>query len=247
MRAQEWATQLQETVRGVDFEFDVSSIELLNLDKLKKINAASLWQALQESELPDRQAFDPLFELVSRYGLELVLLHLALALIVVCIVVQRWQTIRMNLYYQPASTRFNSFIRVTNIMSMEYRPWIGALNVHMQGFVFVIIELWTDLCFSLGKKQVYEREIFELSDGGEIALDWLIHTQKHYDSQRNIIVVVPGINGDSSKPYVLSLVKACMESNHDLVVVNWRGMGGVPLKVSLWKISVLTLLVAKSL
>lgn len=223
-RAHEWVTQFHESV-----VIDVPQLELPNLDC---INAAKLWQVLQESELPDRQALDPLIELAARFGLELILLHAVLLLAVVLIVVQKWQTQRMVLYYQPTAECFKQLIKLTDIMTMEYKPWIGTLNVHAQGFWFCMLEVWTDLCFSVGKRQCYEREILELSDGGEIALDWLIQDQKHFDSRRNIVVVVPGINGDSTKPYVTNLHRTCIASGYDLVVVNWRGMGGVPLKVS---------------
>ena len=113
---------------------------------------------------------------------------------------------------------------------MEYKPWIGALNVHVQGFIFCVMEV----IYQLTKKYQYDREILELSDGGEIALDWLIHPnkEKYFDSERHIIILIPGVNGDSSKLYAFSLHETCIKNGFDLVVINWRGMGGVPLKVS---------------
>jgi len=86
---------------------------------------------------------------------------------------------------------------------MEYKPWAGALNVHAQGFTFCAYEIW----LKFFGKQLFEREILELSDGGEIALDWLVqkNSAKPFESTRNIIVLVPGVNGDSTKPYVFSM------------------------------------------
>ena len=91
-----------------------------------------------------------------------------------------------------------------------------------------------ELIYELIGKKRYHREILELSDGGEIALDWLIHPnmKKHSESDRHIIALIPGVNGDSEKMYAIALHQACIANEFDLVVINWRGMGGVPLKVS---------------
>jgi predicted alpha/beta-fold hydrolase len=58
----------------------------------------------------------------------------------------------------------------------------------------------------IGKKR-YHREILELSDGGEIALDWLIFPDKkqHTQSGRHIIALIPGVNGDGEKMYAIAL------------------------------------------
>lgn len=135
----------------------------------------------------------------------------------------------MQLYFKPC-TDFKHLFDKTNFHALEYRPWIGAFNVHLQGIVFVIMQKIYEL---LGKKR-YHREILKLSDGGEIALDWLIHPnkKKYTESGRHIIVLVPGVNGDSEKMYAIAVHKACIARELDLVVINWRGMAGVPLKVS---------------
>jgi predicted alpha/beta-fold hydrolase len=44
-------------------------------------------------------------------------------------------------------------------------------------------------------------------------------------------VVVPGLTGDSTKLYMISTVKAAVERGFDAVVINYRGLAGVPLKV----------------
>ena len=114
---------------------------------------------------------------------------------------------------------------------MSYKPWFFALNVHAQGFFFCLIELWHQTF----KKYKYNREILQLSDGGEIALDWIIHPsdkEKKENVKQQIILLFPGINGDGTKLYAFSMQEECIKNGFDLVIVNWRGMGGVPLKVS---------------
>jgi len=90
-----------------------------------------------------------------------------------------------------------------------------------------------EIFYQTMNKHPYDREILELSDGGEIALDWLIHPtkEKHFESRRHIIVLIPGVNGDGTKLYAHTLHQTCINNQFDLVVVNWRGMAGVPLKV----------------
>lgn len=80
----------------------------------------------------------------------------------------------------------------------------------------------------------YWREILELSDGGEIALDWIRNPNSpDRPKARNIILVFPGISGDSRNYYCVNAQWACVAKGFDMVVVNWRGMAGVPLKVSI--------------
>jgi predicted alpha/beta-fold hydrolase len=66
-------------------------------------------------------------------------------------------------------------------------------------------------------KQKPEKEIFELSDGGQIALEWFTYSDKSStspsskDSSKNpILLLIPGLVGDSSVLYVVSTVKAAL-------------------------------------
>lgn len=72
-----------------------------------------------------------------------------------------------------------------------------------------------------------------MSDGGELALDWLVHPEsapKH--KKRPLVVCVPGLSGDSQELYCIAVAKACLGRNLDMVVVNYRGTAGITLKVS---------------
>jgi len=56
---------------------------------------------------------------------------------------------------------------------MKYRPSIFTLNAPLQIVFFLFLSIWEKW-----KKEVkYAREIFTLSDGGELALDWLVHPE----------------------------------------------------------------------
>jgi predicted alpha/beta-fold hydrolase len=50
-------------------------------------------------------------------------------------------------------------------------------------------------------------------------------------STRPLLAVIPGVTGDNTKLYMVSMVKAACKNGFDMVCINYRGMGGVPLKV----------------
>lgn len=40
---------------------------------------------------------------------------------------------------------------------------------------------------------------------------------------------MPGIAGDSSLIYVMTMADACLQNNMDFVIVNYQGLGPIPL------------------
>ncbi len=113
---------------------------------------------------------------------------------------------------------------------MRYQPSLLAPNAFMQVFWFCVLSLKEQLL----PKIKYDRQIFELRDGGELAIDWLVHPSSNDSKPRNIVVCVPGLSGDSKELYCLCLAKECLRRGLDFVVVNYRGTSGVPLKVSIF-------------
>ncbi|XP_065218687.1 phospholipase ABHD3 [Planococcus citri] len=69
----------------------------------------------------------------------------------------------------------------------------------------------------------YNREILQLKDGGEVALDWL-HPAND-DENTPVIVVLPGLTGSSSSSYIKGFALAGQEAGFRLVVFNNRGIG----------------------
>lgn len=56
----------------------------------------------------------------------------------------------------------------------------------------------------------YERELFILSDGGTIALDWQIDQEGGFpkkNSQRPIMVCLAGLSGGNDNAYMYSMMK----------------------------------------
>ncbi|XP_059313546.1 embryogenesis-associated protein EMB8-like isoform X1 [Lycium ferocissimum] len=84
----------------------------------------------------------------------------------------------------------------------------------------------------------YQRQIFQTSDGGTIALDWLrkIDVNKpsieHFDGVQSddkspIMVVIPGLTSDSDSAYIKHLAFKMANRGWNVVVSNHRGLGGV--------------------
>lgn len=119
----------------------------------------------------------------------------------------------------------------TQIVQKVFRPWTFAATGFGQSLFFGAIEFVSQQIF----KFKTEREIFEFSDGGQIALDWFMHKESKAkeeagEKQKPLLAIIPGVTGDASKMYMISLAKASYQHGYDVVVVNYRGLGGVPLK-----------------
>lgn len=79
----------------------------------------------------------------------------------------------------------------------------------------------------------YDREILELSDGGQIALDWVIPRDTLKASRTNsgkcdqsnvpILATVPGLTGHNDDLYMVSTSVAALEQEYELVMINHRG------------------------
>lgn len=67
-----------------------------------------------------------------------------------------------------------------------------------------------------------------LNDGGEVALDWL---ESNCSEDSPLILILPGLTGESQAEYIKCLVTAANRIGIRTVVFNNRGLGGLTLKV----------------
>ena len=67
-----------------------------------------------------------------------------------------------------------------------------------------------------------------MSDGGQVALDWLEDGCPH---SAPIIIILPGLTGESQAEYIKCLVNSASRIKLRVVVFNNRGLGGISLKV----------------
>jgi abhydrolase domain-containing protein 1/3 len=78
----------------------------------------------------------------------------------------------------------------------------------------------------------YFREVVPLRDGGELALDWL---EQGLEPKSPLVLVLPGLTGNSQAEYIKSLMRAAQQEGFRCVVLNNRGLGGLDLKVAINK------------
>lgn len=74
----------------------------------------------------------------------------------------------------------------------------------------------------------FRREVFRLSDGGQVALDWLGEGAR---ADRPLLLLLPGLTGGPHADYVRCLCAAAEALGADVVVFSNRGLGGLPLTV----------------
>ncbi|CAG4962565.1 unnamed protein product [Parnassius apollo] len=83
----------------------------------------------------------------------------------------------------------------------------------------------------------FRREVLRLSDGGQLALDWLVEEEGEEwvegggtaAAERAVLLVLPGLTGGAHADYVRCLAAAARTLRARLVVYNNRGLGGLPL------------------
>lgn len=72
------------------------------------------------------------------------------------------------------------------------------------------------------------REILRLSDGGQVALDW-----RDAEGSVGTVLVLPGLTGGAHADYVRCVCAAARALRLTAVVFSNRGLGGVPLTVTI--------------
>ncbi|XP_050440404.1 phospholipase ABHD3-like [Adelges cooleyi] len=75
----------------------------------------------------------------------------------------------------------------------------------------------------------YDRELLDLKDGGQVALDFLEPNENSKNGDVTILIL-PGANNNSRSGYVRAASLALQKSGFRAVVFNYRGLGGVKLK-----------------
>ena len=107
----------------------------------------------------------------------------------------------------------------------------------------VIAELFLKISFPIR----YEREFFNLSDGGTIAIDWAMDSEGGIPKdnfKRPILCCFAGIGGGNDNMYLYSMIKEARERGYKCCVVNFRGCAGVKLTsphvywLTTWKLDI---------
>jgi predicted alpha/beta-fold hydrolase len=92
--------------------------------------------------------------------------------------------------------------------------------------------LGLNLRISRFEKLPYQREILKLKDGGQLGLDFLGEKTDEIgndESEKLIVLMLPGLTSSSNTSYVKTLAMTIVNSGAIVAVLNNRGIGGVPL------------------
>jgi len=103
-----------------------------------------------------------------------------------------------------------------SVLNCPYQPPIIFRNGHVSTIYSAI--------FRRVKGVVYHRERLELPDGDFLDLDWSFSESK---SDR-VMVLLHGLEGGSTRPYMLGMAKAFNRRGWDVIAVNFRGCTAVP-------------------
>ncbi|KAH9692152.1 AB hydrolase-1 domain-containing protein [Citrus sinensis] len=153
----------------------------------------------------------------------------------------------VRLTFNSSSPIYDGVVSKCKIVHGRYlvTPWLSSPHIQTAFLHF----FGRPPCFS------YRRQLFRLSDGGMIALDWLMGSTGNYtvidkvlaildnsagpgdvfhannfiskDDTTPIAIVIPGLTSDSAASYIRHLVFNTAKRGWNVVVSNHRGLGGV--------------------
>ncbi|CAN1143583.1 Embryogenesis-associated protein EMB8 [Linum perenne] len=144
----------------------------------------------------------------------------------------------VKLTYNASSELCRSIVSQCHVLRGRYLPTLWLCSPHLQTAFLTF--------FGNAPRFTYKRVLFCTSDGGTIALDWLLHSHVNGDATDNlvetvpqktdpapILIVIPGLTSDSDAPvsclwlYAKHLVYKMAKQGWNVVVTNHRGLGGV--------------------
>eukprot|EP00347_Sterkiella_histriomuscorum_P006268 403353420 len=155
-------------------------------------------------------------------------------------IITLYQKEKIEFHFHHKSTLMRDFLQKSNIRNLTYTPYFLALSGNMQSFVY----MWTEIFVKLISNVKFERELFTLSDGGTIALDWVVDHEGGVPKSghtRPILCMFSGLAGGNDNLYMRSMMKEAISSyknptgsgqGYKCVVVNFRGAAGVPMTSS---------------
>ncbi|CAI0439468.1 unnamed protein product, partial [Linum tenue] len=135
----------------------------------------------------------------------------------------------VKLTYNASSELYRAVASKCQVLRGRYLPTLWLCSPHIQTAFLTF--------FGNPPRFTYKRVMFYTSDGGTIALDWVLHSDgggaytshavPQKDDKAPIVIVIPGLTSDSVAPYIKHLVFKLAKQGWNVVVSNHRGLGGV--------------------
>ena len=133
---------------------------------------------------------------------------------------------KINLYYKPSEFTEKILSHCPSLLS-RYRPTIWLWSCTLQ----LLFEGTAGdrpgksiFCDDL----VYDREFINLPDSGLMSIDWTLNS----NNTKKILIVAPGLTGDSSGQYIRVIALKAIELGFRVAVLHGRGIGGNKLTVT---------------
>jgi len=119
----------------------------------------------------------------------------------------------------------------SNLANMIYTPHFLAPTPFLQFLVYLSAEAFVQKFFP----PKYEREEFDLADGGVMAVDWTIeedgtaYPQVGKDGKltKPILLLFPGLSGGNDNFYTISLIERAKKQGYKCGTVIMRGCCGL--------------------
>ena len=129
-----------------------------------------------------------------------------------------------QLIHKPGSNLSNFLLKNCPVISETYRPTIWCYGGRAQTVITNILKRCAPI--------KYRRELVQLEDGGEIALDWLDNGSEKAENPAThpTVLILPGALGTSRQTAILHFAKQFAQNGYRVVVMNQRGSAGVRLK-----------------
>ncbi|KAI5634130.1 phospholipase ABHD3 [Phthorimaea operculella] len=105
---------------------------------------------------------------------------------------------------------FRALLEALPLVRERYWPTPWCVEARLQTVLGSLLRTW------LLRPPPFRREILRLSDGGQVALDWLDAEQ----ADAPVLLILPGITGDSQTDYVRCLCAAAQQLGAHAVVFN---------------------------
>lgn len=148
--------------------------------------------------------------------------HLFLIVSFGYVVYYLFQVVKLPILAVSHNSPFKEFL-LKHVPTLEMKFWPTFWCVESRAQTVFASILRSQIIPRLG----YRREVLTLSDGGEVALDWM---EEGCDNNSPLIIILPGLTGESQAEYIKCLVIAASQIGIRTVVFNNRGLGGITLK-----------------
>lgn len=109
----------------------------------------------------------------------------------------------LELRYSGKNELFREFVAKSEITRMWFEPYFLSLTPLAQGVIYMVAETVHQKYFP----QKFAREILKLPDGGTIGIDWDEGIPDANEKpEKPILILCPGLNGESDNLYSTALV-----------------------------------------